>query len=181
MKPKAFFIVMAYGILKFIDGLRVVHDEFDKKHLVFYPGLFYIKFSKEEAIEIRDMLNNTIENYDRVIQYVDFKNNEFEEGFTKNYKNPSPKKQVCKKGVVYIMKCSITNFYKIGMTKKSVNDRLKQLKTSNPGIELITHYQVENIEVEKELHLKFSKKNIRLEWFDLTEKDLKYIDKFLTK
>jgi len=79
------------------------------------------------------------------------------------------------------MKCTITNFYKIGMTKKSVNDRFKQLKTSNPGIELINHYQVENIEVEKELHLKFSKKNIRLEWFDLTEKDLKYIDNFLTK
>ena len=72
------------------------------------------------------------------------------------------------------------NFYKIGQAK-SVETRIKQLKTANANIELFKSYSVVDILIEKELHMHFIDKNVNREWFDLNEKDLKYIDEFLTK
>lgn len=60
--------------------------------------------------------------------------------------------------------------YKIGMTRGTVEKRLKQLQTGNPNeLTLIDSYQTENpFYIEKMLHFKYNQKNVMNEWFDLT-------------
>lgn len=61
--------------------------------------------------------------------------------------------------------------YKIGKADEPVT-RLSDLQIGNWNkLELITEI-VGGLELEAELHKKFSKKRIRGEWFDLNEKDL---------
>ena len=61
-----------------------------------------------------------------------------------------------------------TNFeYKIGMTKKSVSDRVKQLQTGNSG----------ELKIETSLHNFFSYKRIRGEWFNLNEEEILNFEK----
>jgi len=83
-------------------------------------------------------------------------------------------------GVGHIYLIMNTNFeYKIGMTKKSVSDRVKQLQTGNSGeLKIISYYEVKNYDkVEKSLHNFFSYKRIRGEWFNLNEEEILNFEK----
>lgn len=162
--------------------LETISDEKGKQHLLFFNGRYYHKVKKEELEDLIVFAKNSIKNIDNVNKFIIRKNREIEENMS-NYsrggkQDANPKKT--NSGFIYIIKCNSTNFYKIGQAK-SVETRIKQLKTANANIELFKSYSVVDILIEKELHMHFIDKNVNREWFDLNEKDLKYIDEFLTK
>ena len=61
-----------------------------------------------------------------------------------------------------------TGYIKIG---RSINpkNRIDALMNSNPSIVLLATAEGD---VEKELHIKYAHKNVRGEWFDLSNKDI---------
>lgn len=63
--------------------------------------------------------------------------------------------------------------YKIGVTRGDVNKRIKKLQTGNSGeIYLVSHYETDfPFLMEKMLHDKFFSKNVRNEWFELSDED----------
>lgn len=70
--------------------------------------------------------------------------------------------------------------YKIGITRREVSERIKELKTGNPY-----EFQIESIfnadnygnSIETKLHNKFKYKRIDREWFSLEQED---IDSFIS-
>lgn len=70
--------------------------------------------------------------------------------------------------------------YKIGITKNSVEKRIKQLSTGNSrDITMVRQYQcVEYKKVEKMLHRMYSDKRDNREWFHLSDEDVfSFLDK----
>lgn len=70
--------------------------------------------------------------------------------------------------------------YKIGYTKRDVNERVSELKTGNPSefvVEKLYIAKQYGSSIEKNLHNYFKNVRIKGEWFDLTESD---IDNFIT-
>jgi len=74
-------------------------------------------------------------------------------------------------GYVYLIHMIDTNFYKIGITKRDVDVRMKELKTGNPiPLKLVGVYESENYNhVETWLHRKFKYKRQEGEWFEFNE------------
>jgi len=78
------------------------------------------------------------------------------------------------KGWVYVLHFDIpgkkSNFYKIGLTKNPVENRIAQLQTGNPFKIIEAHsFESECIGLlEGHLHKIFAKKRFRKEWFELT-------------
>lgn len=89
---------------------------------------------------------------------------------------PSQKRE--KKCIVYVMRDTVRGFHKIGITK-SLSSRLSQLKTANPAIEIVTHYNGIDTD-EKHLHSVFKEmgKHIDGEWFELDSEDLELISEY---
>ena len=78
---------------------------------------------------------------------------------------------------VYILKSDI--YYKIGVSSV-ITKRIGMLQTGNPHtIELICQkyftYSVDAYKEEKRLHLKYSDKQVRREWFKLSKQDVEDI------
>lgn len=156
--------------------LKTVKGDDQKEHLVFFNGSFYENPSYYELLKLRSCLQNSIDNFDGVREFLTNQNEliEKESSFEKPIQN---KKETS--GFVYILKCNSTKFYKIGITKTDVKKRVDQLKTANANIELFKEYKVENVSIEKELHKLFEMKNVNREWFNLSKKDLEFIDEFI--
>lgn len=79
-----------------------------------------------------------------------------------------------KGGYVYVLCDPATDLFKIGMTKGSVEKRLKNLQTGN-GTELhvVTSYHTDYpYKLEKMLHNHFHLKKEMNEWFTLTNDDI---------
>lgn len=77
---------------------------------------------------------------------------------------------------VYVLSAEINNkkSYKIGYTRRQVEDRIREFKTGNAS-DFIVVYKFESnwsSKIEAILHRKFSDKKINGEWFDLTSDDL---------
>lgn len=72
-------------------------------------------------------------------------------------------------GNLYVIRATDTGYYKIGVTSRSVEDRLKELQTGNHvRLEVVRCYEFGNVEkVEKKLHEHFLDRRISGEWFDL--------------
>jgi len=70
-----------------------------------------------------------------------------------------------------------SEYYKIGISSDPEN-RLKALQTSSPyELKLIKVYECKNSnKIESLIHAKLKHKNIRGEWFDLSNDDIKEID-----
>lgn len=66
------------------------------------------------------------------------------------------------------------NTFKIGMTRGSIEKRIKQLQTGNgEEIYIVNYYETEYpFFVERLLHTKFYPKQKRNEWFNLDVKDI---------
>lgn len=162
-------------------ALRITQTSDGKKALVFFDQYLFHRPLKKDLIEIVEFLNNTIDNFEVVDLTLDSLNKKLEH----DYFNPTyEKKDVVKKiksGFIYIAKCTTTNYFKIGITSKSVQHRINQLKTANPSIELIKSYIVKDVELEKKLHEMFADKNVNREWFSLSKLDLKIIEKFISE
>jgi hypothetical protein len=76
---------------------------------------------------------------------------------------------------VYLIKQEDSNLYKIGITRKSGKERLKELQIGNGNTlqllyEFNTHH---NFQLETALHAHFRIKKVNSEWFELTEDDEK--------
>lgn len=172
---------MENTIFKFLGySLKLIpaDSEPNKKHLMFHVGCYYLKPTIDELLELRYSIDNTISNYENVNNYIDIKNEETEEKYFRGYKpnkNEVPKEIKIKSGTIYIAKCNLYNYYKIGMSIKNVDARISQLKTSNPTLELIKTFDVKDVLIEKEIHKNFDSKKIRGEWFELSKNDLKEI------
>lgn len=76
---------------------------------------------------------------------------------------------------IYLAQQYGTNFYKIGVTKKNPELRLKELQTGSPILLIlkITYYTKYDFLLENALHNHFKLKRINSEWFELTEEDVK--------
>ncbi len=65
--------------------------------------------------------------------------------------------------------------YKIGITKRNVEKRLKELKTGNPAeLSIVEVFESKwGSKIETNLHQRYKILNISREWFCLTENDVK--------
>lgn len=75
-----------------------------------------------------------------------------------------------KNGYVYLLgDWGKEGTYKIGVTTGSIENRIKKLQTGNSGeIYIVNYYQTKYpFFLEKWLHRKFFKENIKNEWFEL--------------
>jgi hypothetical protein len=79
-------------------------------------------------------------------------------------------------GTIYVLNQSGSNLYKIGMTKKDGESRIKSLQTGNPQNIVVAQEYKAPLEYEKKLHKLFSHKNVRGEWFEFTPNDLQIIN-----
>ena len=76
-------------------------------------------------------------------------------------------------GIVYLITSNYVDF-KIGVTTRPINERIRELQTSHPEkIDIIKFYKAENHNaVERWLHRKFNEKRLEGEWFQLDETDI---------
>lgn len=77
-------------------------------------------------------------------------------------------------GYVYLICDPATDYYKIGVTRGKIEDRIKKLQTGN-GTELhvVSYYFCEHpFKMEKLLHTKFTSKKVLNEWFCLSPEDV---------
>ena len=77
-------------------------------------------------------------------------------------------------GYVYLLCDPIRESYKIGVTRGSIQNRIKKLQTGNATeIHMVKYYQTEYpFKLEKMLHAKFASKRIMNEWFALDISDI---------
>lgn len=73
--------------------------------------------------------------------------------------------------------------YKIGITKREVEKRLNELRTSNAKpLEVLFIYKTHwGTQIERRLHIHFDKKRMEGEWFDLDIDDIKNIPSLCEK
>lgn len=82
---------------------------------------------------------------------------------------------------IYLISASLDEgkIYKIGLTRRDVYKRLKELKTANPyELKIEKVYEANNYgsNIEKSLHRKFRMSKIEGEWFELTDSDIDIFD-----
>lgn len=79
------------------------------------------------------------------------------------------------KGIVYFIKAGEN--YKIGVTSKNLDDRIKTLQTGNAfPIEVIAHWVSRNYnELEKKLHNRFKDKALVGEWFSFNKSEVQEV------
>lgn len=86
---------------------------------------------------------------------------------------------------LYVIQADLNGeiLYKIGFTKRNVEDRIKQFKTGNPGIFKVKYvFESDKFipKIEKRLHTFFGSKRVENEWFLLEKEDLDRIPKLFT-
>lgn len=83
---------------------------------------------------------------------------------------------------IYLICSEIDNIkcYKIGYTRRNINDRIKDFKTSNPFDFYIVDSFISEFgpKIESMLHKRFKNKLISGEWFRLNENDVKDFKKY---
>lgn len=81
-------------------------------------------------------------------------------------------------GTVYLLNAWGTDNYKIGVTKRKIEKRIKQLQTGCPDeIILIKQFDCEHYrKVESFLHRQHASKRIEGEWFVLDDLDIKLFE-----
>lgn len=83
--------------------------------------------------------------------------------------------------IIYLISSEINNeiLYKIGITKRNVKSRLKELKTGNAAtLSIVSQFESKwAFKIETNLHQRFSSLNISGEWFRLSNNDVEsFID-----
>lgn len=125
--------------------------------------------NKDSWEELKNELDKVYyEDYDSFEEYLDFNNEIMKGSITKENKN-NKQNEV---GKVYLVKSK--NHYKIGVTKKSIDSRIKQLQTGSPyKIYLIKKWELNEIyELERKMHKEFKVNNSIGEWFLFKEDKL---------
>ena len=77
-------------------------------------------------------------------------------------------------GIVYLICDPESDTYKIGVTKRSINERLKELQTGNSSELFVVHtYETSDpYRLEQMLHNRFKSKGALNEWFSLDNEDI---------
>lgn len=77
-------------------------------------------------------------------------------------------------GIVYLICDSSNNQFKIGVTKGSIDRRIKKLQTGNPTELFLANFHETEYpyRLEKMLHAHFATKKVMGEWFELSEEDV---------
>lgn len=77
-------------------------------------------------------------------------------------------------GTVYLLNAWGTDNYKIGVTKRDIDKRIKQLQTGCPDeIVLVKKFECEHYrKVESWLHRQHGSKRVEGEWFILEDSDI---------
>ncbi len=81
-------------------------------------------------------------------------------------------------GHIYLIQASGTNRYKIGLTTRSVEDRLRELNSSQSAYPLFLQHSIHVSDVratEKLLHREFQTYRIHGEWFAFTNDELSQV------
>ena len=78
------------------------------------------------------------------------------------------------KGTVYLICDMLTDRFKIGVTKRKVEERLKEIQTGNPGEVFVMQTFESNYpyKLEKMMHRHFNSKKTLNEWFSLDVDDV---------
>lgn len=85
-----------------------------------------------------------------------------------------------KKGYVYLLgDFGKDGIFKIGVTRGTIENRIKKLQTGNSGeIYIVDYFQTEHpFFIEKWIHIQYGDRNILNEWFELTIDDMKNFKK----
>lgn len=80
-----------------------------------------------------------------------------------------------KPGCIYFIHAVGTNRYKIGLTTRSVQERLNRLNSSQSAypLKLIASAKFSNVHAaEKEFHTKYSRNRVHGEWFEFTNREM---------
>ena len=80
------------------------------------------------------------------------------------------------KGYVYLLgDFGKEGMFKIGVTRGTIERRIKKLQTGNSGeIYLVDFFHTEHpFFIEKWMHIKYGSKKVLNEWFELTVEDMK--------
>jgi len=98
------------------------------------------------------------------------------DGQSSIYKSESNKNREGFLYLIFIEDSAGKKFYKIGIARTFI-DRLKNHQVSSPfNIEVACVYYSRNMAAEESfLHKKFIKKNVRGEWYELTQEDIVFI------
>lgn len=81
-----------------------------------------------------------------------------------------------KKGYVYLLgDWEKVGVYKIGVTRGTIERRIKKLQTGNSGeIYIVDYFQTEHpFFIERWMHIKYNSKKVMNEWFELGFDDMK--------
>lgn len=74
---------------------------------------------------------------------------------------------------VYLLRSSIndSNLYKIGFTRRNIEDRVKELKTGNAAdITIVSYYESKwATKIESTLHRLYDYRKVSGEWFELSD------------
>jgi len=77
---------------------------------------------------------------------------------------------------IYLVSSEINDqkVYKIGITKRAIEKRIKEFKTGNASeLLLVDHFNSKwATKIESHLHRYFKAKRVKGEWFNLTDEDL---------
>lgn len=79
-----------------------------------------------------------------------------------------------KKGFVYLICDNKNEVFKIGLTKKPIEKRIKELQTGNSTELFVTSFHETDYPylIESILHRMYRKNNVLNEWFELDDKDV---------
>jgi hypothetical protein len=103
----------------------------------------------------------------------------FRDRVRKEEKGKRRKMAISGTGYVYIVKCGEFDYYKIGVSKINVQARISVIQSGCPfEIKLIGQYHTERyLLIERKIHKSLKTKNIRGEWFLLSQTELNEIVK----
>lgn len=78
-------------------------------------------------------------------------------------------------GFIYLLNMAGTDYYKVGITKRNIKQRISELQTGCPDeIILVNSYKCEHYrKLEGWLHRLYHNKRMEGEWFMLEESDIK--------
>ncbi|MDP2040462.1 MAG: GIY-YIG nuclease family protein [Algoriphagus sp.] len=175
-KYSLYYITEKYGPLE--GCLLELNTKLTWKSRFSLVGEFALFLYQEYSVDSPIVVLNTFEAYQKNVfekLNLDLKTNVIGNKFVH-----TPSKSTFinnKKTYIYLMKNNLNGLFKIGRSKQPFK-REYTLQSQEPDIKMISIREA-TYEVETALHRKYKEKKVRGEWFNLTTKDIRDIEKFI--